>query len=151
MDSIPNESSPNNAIYWLWIPLCEQSDSRAYYENRPEGLVVEFENYGVNYYSAARLTAEIVLKPSGEILIQYQSISSDWPLDYGTVGIENLDGTSGLQIACNESYIQPSLAVHIAQQDWLRVNTLSGSIQVSLLYTSPSPRDRQKSRMPSSA
>ena len=29
--------------------------------------------------------------------------------------------------------------------------TLSGFLRICLLYTSPSPRDRQKSRMPSSA
>ena len=31
------------------------------------------------------------------------------------------------------------------------LDTLKAKIQVCLLYTSPSPRDRQKSRMPSSA
>ena len=39
--------------------------------------------------------------------------------------------------------------------EWMKNNLLSAGIQrvyaVCLLYTSPSPRDRQKSRMPSSA
>ena len=36
--------------------------------------------------------------------------------------------------------------------DWLAKNDISGvAYEGCLLYTSPSPRDRQKSRMPSSA
>ena len=35
--------------------------------------------------------------------------------------------------------------------DAVQVNFLSFDLQTCLLYTSPSPRDRQKSRMPSSA
>ena len=31
------------------------------------------------------------------------------------------------------------------------VNALADTVKICLLYTSPSPRDRQKSRMPSSA
>ena len=34
---------------------------------------------------------------------------------------------------------------------WKNAHTFRGESQVCLLYTSPSPRDRQKSRMPSSA
>ena len=38
-------------------------------------------------------------------------------------------------------------------ETWTKDNiyTLKGKVVVCLLYTSPSPRDRQKSRMPSSA
>ena len=36
-------------------------------------------------------------------------------------------------------------------RDYVKVVTLSGQSSNCLLYTSPSPRDRQKSRMPSSA
>ena len=46
-------------------------------------------------------------------------------------------------------------AVHGALQahvDWASVRALAaGEVQVCLLYTSPSPRDRTRSRMPSSA
>ena len=36
-------------------------------------------------------------------------------------------------------------------QTWLAVRIDNGHFRDCLLYTSPSPRDRQKSRMPSSA
>ena len=42
--------------------------------------------------------------------------------------------------------------VRRAEEQGMRVNTAKTSmICICLLYTSPSPRDRQKSRMPSSA
>ena len=44
--------------------------------------------------------------------------------------------------------VKESLRDWFKKEDWVRINT-SGNI--CLLYTSPSPRDRQKSRMPSSA
>ena len=53
--------------------------------------------------------------------------------DFGAVGDGVTDDTSAIQAALSFVY---------ANQ-----NTASGC----LLYTSPSPRDRQKSRMPSSA
>src|SRR5674476_563749 len=62
-------------------------------------------------------------------------------------------GTSALHIAC--------LALGIGKGDWVWTSPITFvasancalycSAQVCLLYTSPSPRDRQKSRMPSSA
>ena len=36
-------------------------------------------------------------------------------------------------------------------REWLRDNCPCDECRICLLYTSPSPRDRQKSRMPSSA
>ena len=61
------------------------------------------------------------------------------------------------QPACCEEY--PSIAMegnvilqaYLAATSTLRHQLLEAVIQTCLLYTSPSPRDRQKSRMPSSA
>ena len=44
--------------------------------------------------------------------------------------------------------VAESLRDWFKKEDWVRINT-SGNI--CLLYTSPSPRDRTRSRMPSSA
>eukprot|EP00828_Plagiopyla_frontata_P026976 TRINITY_DN35140_c0_g1_i1.p4 TRINITY_DN35140_c0_g1~~TRINITY_DN35140_c0_g1_i1.p4 ORF type:complete len:111 (+),score=6.49 TRINITY_DN35140_c0_g1_i1:625-957(+) len=45
-----------------------------------------------------------------------------------------------------------SLIVQLDESaDWYRYDEITGSGTFCLLYTSPSPRDRQKSRMPSSA
>ena len=46
---------------------------------------------------------------------------------------------------------QPTLATEMGAMQERITSTNKGSITSCLLYTSPSPRDRQKSRMPSSA
>ena len=53
-----------------------------------------------------------------------------------------------------ESGSTPSHIVNVlnAHVDWLVENSVEDrALKACLLYTSPSPRDRQKSRMPSSA
>ena len=52
-----------------------------------------------------------------------------------------------------EVLLQQMLAVHLEKrlQEWTTVSCPTLLIKGCLLYTSPSPRDRQKSRMPSSA
>ena len=64
----------------------------------------------------------------------------------------NLDITEKLQNYINDF----GLNLHPVQQEIINYNKTLGDIirmQIDpcLLYTSPSPRDRQKSRMPSSA
>ena len=48
------------------------------------------------------------------------------------------------------SFIEKSLRAYYSDVLW-SVETSDGDGYICLLYTSPSPRDRQKSRMPSSA
>ena len=54
----------------------------------------------------------------------------------------------GMGIALHESF--GSWAAHVAEVTVTKTGELSID-KICLLYTSPSPRDRQKSRMPSSA
>ena len=49
-------------------------------------------------------------------------------------------------ISLGASSAKAGCSVHLGDFDWDSAN-----IHTCLLYTSPSPRDRQKSRMPSSA
>ena len=62
--------------------------------------------------------------------------------------------------ACEKSYQSSSNTAHVSTQitvgenatcHWLPQETILYEGSACLLYTSPSPRDRQKSRMPSSA
>ena len=63
-----------------------------------------------------------------------------------SIGARGAVGNNG---ALSFSFVIPS-NVRPGTQD-LRVHTTNAKLQTCLLYTSPSPRDRQKSRMPSSA
>ena len=61
----------------------------------------------------------------------------------------------GFKVIASFGYCAGLLAVILARQQLFTENTLTAVLPIMtkpcLLYTSPSPRDRQKSRMPSSA
>ncbi|MCK4371966.1 MAG: hypothetical protein KAW61_02415, partial [candidate division Zixibacteria bacterium] len=61
--------------------------------------------------------------------LQYLSIAAGFDAESGTVGIENGDGTDGLEIAFATSYLHDSLAVVIAKPtQWLALDKLSGTL-----------------------
>ena len=67
-----------------------------------------------------------------------------------------LSAMTGLKTIVLSMPIKQKSAQHdlsLAHQEWLKKNfsNVEGHTLDCLLYTSPSPRDRQKSRMPSSA
>ena len=63
-------------------------------------------------------------------------------------GTSVLDGTSGLW-CCNAGHNHPKIVKAIQSQ--AEKLDYAPSFQICLLYTSPSPRDKRQSRMPSSA
>ena len=68
------------------------------------------------------------------------------PAEVFARGIESALAQRALTVL--EASINPSIASHGGRADLVALDDEKG---VCLLYTSPSPRDRQKSRMPSSA
>ncbi len=100
--AIPNASSPNNIIAGFWEDLNPSIfGSNVRYETLGfpgnQEFVVGF--YNVPHYPNGRpVTFEIILHEAGSAIeLQYGSAPSDGGTH--TVGIENADGTIGLQIA----------------------------------------------------
>ena len=58
---------------------------------------------------------------------------------------------SGIGKDFGETHVLKDISLTLEQGEALAIIGSSGSGKTCLLYTSPSPRDRQKSRMPSSA
>lgn len=123
---IPNTSTPNNIICWLWDDLYPQSDSHVYYGLVEGNLVIQFVNYG-EYGGSGRVNAEVILYPNGHIKLQYDSFINGFDTQGCTVGIENQSGDDGLQIALNTSYLHDDLAIYITPF-WLRVAPMSGAV-----------------------
>ena len=71
----------------------------------------------------------------------------------GTLGLQPLDGLIIRQLGREGHLKQEELACKIAVDKGAVARSLARLEEqgLCLLYTSPSPRDRQKSRMPSSA
>ena len=59
-----------------------------------------------------------------------------------------------LEFSQDEKHLLQELCknINVSDKEKAQIKNISGSLsEICLLYTSPSPRDRQKSRMPSSA
>ncbi|SFF70439.1 Serine protease, subtilisin family [Actinopolymorpha cephalotaxi] len=111
---IPNRAEPNAAIYAFWDDLVLDDEAGLYTGTSGSApnrtFVVEWRNaliYGSD--TGARVDAEIVLHENGEIVLNWRNIDENDPLERGasaTTGIEDADGTDGLQY----SYNSPVLA-----------------------------------------
>ncbi len=106
--AIPDVNQPNDMIAWYWRdmdPVSTQTPANnaiVYYENitydGANALLVTFLNY--HEYPGedpGYLDAQIILKANGDIVIQYETVDPSLETNDGTIGIENSDGSIGLQ------------------------------------------------------
>ncbi len=118
-DPVPTVDDPNDFIAPFWDDLNPSVDGQVYYyyDNDNQRFIVEW--YQVpHYYDEGSYTFETILYPDGSILFQYKAM--DGVLDEATIGIENGDGTDGLQVVCNASYVHNVLAIWISKNEgWL--------------------------------
>ena len=123
---IPDSSTPNNIICWLWDDLYPLLESSVYYQVVDGSLVIQFVDYG-EYGGSGHVNAEVILYPGGSIRLQYASFDGGFDTDGCTVGIENADGNYGLQIALNTAYLHDSLAIDILAP-WLSADPMLGEV-----------------------
>ncbi|NOX19099.1 MAG: S8 family serine peptidase [Chlorobi bacterium] len=136
--AIPNSFLPNDMICAFWDDLTADNGGRLYYKTDGNKFIVQFTDWK-QYNGAGTYTYQYVLYSTGRIMVYYKSMSGD--LQGATVGIENADGTDGLQIAYNAPYIHNDMAVKISSDpEWLTVQDFSGTIysgfsaQIELLF-----------------
>ncbi|MDO8281756.1 MAG: S8 family serine peptidase [Thermodesulfovibrionia bacterium] len=128
--SIPLADAYNNMIAWMWDDLYPYSgSSHVYYKTIDSSkLVVQFNNYG-EYAGSGSVDSQVILNSNGDIKIQYKEFRSSMSLNSSTVGIENADGSDGLQVAYNTSYLHNNLAVLFSSlPEWLAPDITSGTI-----------------------
>ncbi|MEN8221012.1 MAG: hypothetical protein ABFS56_32600, partial [Pseudomonadota bacterium] len=126
---IPKADDYNNLIAWMWDNLYHNSDSSVYYEvvdgNK---LVIQFQNYGESY-NDGQVDAQVIIYRNGNIRIQYLEFRNGMDLNESTIGIENQDGTDGLQTAFNVSYLRNEKAILFTlNASWLTPKPISGAI-----------------------
>jgi hypothetical protein len=110
--TIPNGSSPNGIIapFWDDLDLAGLSGDRGVWwgivgtaPNRQ--LVIEWAEVGSHEFGTETYSFEVILYESTDrIKFQYKDVDSGTNHDYGasaTVGIENFDGTKGIQYSFN--------------------------------------------------
>ncbi len=111
--AIPTAGAPNDMLAAFWDDLNPSSGGSVRYQNMGDGrFVVSW--LGVPRYSDAPsvMTFQIILYANGQIVYQYQSMTGT--LNSATVGIENPNGTDGLQVAYNAPYVANNLAVRFS-------------------------------------
>jgi hypothetical protein len=127
---LPNAEGPAPAIMPFWDDLYPWNGSNGggdvYYFSSEEYLIVTFDDV-IHYPGDYNGTYDFqtVIYPNGNILLQYREVDGD--IDTNTIGIQNEDGSIGLQIAYNEEYVANELAVIIKKVDvWLSVGEYEG-------------------------
>ncbi len=132
--TIPTTTTPNNMLAWLWDDLnpddLDNTDAHVYIDTTGNRCVIQFVDYPE--YQAAPgevITAQVILTADGTITYQYLSIHPDFDVQSCAVGIENENGTIGLEVAYLTPYLKDSLAIQfLAPYQWLTMDNHSGSI-----------------------
>ena len=130
---IPNSSQPNNFIAMYWDDLRPPSGGNIYYyyDSTNSRFIVSFVGVPFYYFGGGTgsTTLEAVLYPSGDIYLNYGTMNGgNQGLSDGTIGIENINASDGLQIVYNASYVHSNLSIHISAGKWLTVTPSGGSV-----------------------
>jgi outer membrane protein assembly factor BamB len=109
--AIPHWAIPNNMIAPFMDDLHSGTGALTYYhDSGTSRFIIQYSNWGI-YKGTASFTFQVQLHENGTILFYYNTMSGT--LNSATVGIENKDGTDGLQIAYNQNYVHDHMAVRI--------------------------------------
>jgi hypothetical protein len=134
--AIPSTAVPNNAIYVWWDDLQVTGTSgpaTVYYYNDVANSRYIIQYYNIRHLSATTdtLNFEVILKPNGEILMQYnRMVATPTNITSATIGIENANGTVGLQVVYNAAYMHNNLAIkfYLPDAPWISENPTVGRI-----------------------
>ncbi len=130
--SLPTAEAPGNIIAAFWNDFLLDSSSHIYTQRIGDLFVIQFENIPRFGRLTERVTFEIVLRQSGEIIIQYKQVPSTIT-DY-SVGIQDGTRAKGLQVAFNSNYAQSQMAVRITPPgfySWLGSSVSTGTVSPS--------------------
>jgi len=132
--TIPIASIPNGFYAWLWDDLditnFSNPGGQVFMDTTGGMAVIQFVNYPE--YSAGAgdvINAEVILYPDGTVKFQYLSIAPGFDAQNCTIGMENMLGNDGLEVAYLAPYLHDNLAIVFFQPtSWLTVASRIGSI-----------------------
>jgi hypothetical protein len=123
---LPYIWGPYNLIAPFWDDLIFGDSSKIYfYSNDSDSAIISFVHL-YHYGSGGPYTFQTILTKNGEMTFQYHRVNDT--LYSATVGIQNQDGTDGLEIFCNQKYLEDSLWIKI-RPGWVSVDSMWGTIQ----------------------
>ena len=128
--ALPNTSAPSNCIAFFWDDLDLSTSGRVYTFADPidKTFTVQFQNVRFKN-TASTVTCQLILKTTGEIVMQYQSMAFS---NTCTVGVQNAARDQGFTVAFNQNYLQSSnFAVRLTPTPWLNFSSSAGFIPKS--------------------
>jgi len=130
---LPDAAAPNGLIAPLWddLRLGNTTQGFVYTELLSDGrFVVQWDDVERFGESTSSLTFQVLLSPDGTIEFEYETLSAT-DLESATIGIENADGTSGVQVAFDEAYLATSPTVRILPlAPWATLSAATGTVPV---------------------
>jgi hypothetical protein len=125
-DPIPDSGEPNNIICPMWDDLDGSAQGTVHYLQDGDQFILQYTNWQ-KFSTTGSLTFQLVLNSNDRINFYYNNLVAD--LTSSTMGIENNDGSVGLQVAYNAAYLENELAVQIAADpEWLTLSHLGGTL-----------------------
>jgi hypothetical protein len=122
--SLPNTSAPLDLIAPFWDDMNPTLGGEYWFYSDGTQCVISFIDVA-HYISGGPYTYQVVLSPNGAVTVNYNSMID--PLDQATIGIQNSDGTIGLQVAYNQSYVHDEMTVKF-NTGWLSVLPTGGTV-----------------------
>ena len=133
--SLFDEDTPYGSIFGFWDDLNpansgnEVGSGEVKYHTNGQRLVVWFDNV-IHWTNVDRIyNFQIVINNNGLIQLNYSNMIGD--TESATVGIKSPDGSNGLQVVYNDSYINDNLSVEFNTANWLSVDFVSGNDQLT--------------------
>ena len=128
--ALPGTQAPTNLVALFWDDLNLSTGGHVYAATDPMAgaFTLQFQNAPIKGAGSATVSCQLILKTTGEILMQYQSIGLS---NACTVGAQNAAANQGLQVAFNQSYLQSGMAVRLSPTPWLGLAANAGLVPKS--------------------
>lgn len=115
-----NDPLPSGGVANLVAPFWDDLDltgGAAYYLSSENQLIVQWTN-ARSVSGDGLFTFQLILTPRGNIIFRYLRMAG--AVNFSTAGIQNSDGSEGLEVAFNTDFARDSLAVLIERpSSWL--------------------------------
>ncbi len=130
--TLPSASAPTNliALFWDDLDVVSGSSTRAVYvDSDPLAGTFTVQYNNVRFKgNTSTVTCQVILKSTGEILMQYLSMAT---ANLCTVGLQNAAANQGLRVAFNQNYLQANFAIRLSPTKWLGLTANAGLLPKS--------------------
>lgn len=122
--ALPNDSGVFNLIAPFWDDLKLDTGSKIIYFSNPDSTILTYSKIW-RHPTGGPYTFQVILTKTGQIIFQYKTLPDT---SYSaSIGIQNQDGSIGLEVGYNQDILQDSLAIQI-NAGWMEISARSGIV-----------------------